>query len=108
MTGFELTEDQRLFVTHVEQIAHTRLMPLLASAPHGRVNRPLLAAMGRHGLLRRLFADDGSVGRRAAAAMDLCLLRESLAAISPAAETVLALQGLGGCPFLCYRVRGGR
>ena len=37
---------------------------------------------------------------REAAAMDLCLLRESLATVSTEAETALALQGLGTYPVL--------
>ena len=37
---------------------------------------------------------------RQAAALDLCLLRETIAAVSPEAETALALQGLGGYPIL--------
>jgi alkylation response protein AidB-like acyl-CoA dehydrogenase len=34
------------------------------------------------------------------AALDLCLLRESIAQVCPEAETALALQGLGGYPIL--------
>ena len=37
---------------------------------------------------------------RQAAALDLCLLRETIATVSPEAETALALQGLGGYPIL--------
>jgi alkylation response protein AidB-like acyl-CoA dehydrogenase len=64
----------------------------------GRVNRPLLEAMGRHGLLARLFAG----AERPAAALELCLLRESLAQACTAAETALALQALGSYPFLLF------
>jgi len=56
--------------------------------------------MGSHGLLARLFG--GETAGRTAAAMDLCLLRETLAAISTEAETALALQGLGSYPFLLF------
>lgn len=57
----------------------------------GRVNRPLLAALGELGLLERVFASG---------ALELCLLRESLAYGCTEAETALALQGLGAYPVL--------
>ncbi|MFI6287593.1 acyl-CoA dehydrogenase family protein [Streptomyces sp. NPDC051018] len=58
----------------------------------GRVNRALLAALAELGLLKRLF--DG------AGALELCLLRESLAHGCTEAETALALQGLGTFPVV--------
>jgi acyl-CoA dehydrogenase len=98
---FHLTAEQTEFCRRVREIARDELAPLAESAPPGQVNRPLLRAMGRHGLLGRLFpgAADGRAGAQAAA-MDLCLLRESLAQISTEAETALALQGLGTYPIL--------
>jgi len=51
--------------------------------------------MGSLGLLSRLFPGPGE-----STAMDLCLLRESLARQSTEAETALALQGLGAYPIL--------
>ncbi|WP_037604807.1 acyl-CoA dehydrogenase family protein [Streptacidiphilus rugosus] len=82
---------------------------LLPEGRSPRVNRPLLEEMGRLGLLARLFPGVGAGGAsgseaggglRQAAAMDLCLLRESLAQVSTEAETALALQGLGAYPVL--------
>ncbi len=65
------------------------------------MNRELIKAMGSLGLLARLFpAIGGASVSREAAAMDLCLLRESLASQSTEAETALALQGLGAYPIL--------
>ena len=66
---------------------------------HGAVNRPLVAALGEPGCCA------GSSGRarrapRDAAAMQLCLLRETLATVNTEAETALALQGLGSYPIL--------
>jgi alkylation response protein AidB-like acyl-CoA dehydrogenase len=55
----------------------------------GRVNRRLLVELGRLGLLGRLFTSG---------ALDLCLMRESLAQVCTEAETALALQGLGAHP----------
>lgn len=76
-------------------------MPLTASTDSvGQVNRPLLAEMGRLGLLRDLFGGQPGEPPRDAAAMQLCLLRETIAAASPEAETALALQGLGSYPIL--------
>lgn len=50
---------------------------------------PLVAALGELGLLKRLFTSG---------ALDLCLMRESLAYGCTEAETALALQGLGAHP----------
>ena len=60
----------------------------------------MLAALGKQGLLRGLFGGRPDEPVRDAAAMQLCLLRESLAQISGEAETALALQGLGSYPIL--------
>ena len=96
---FRLTPAQSAFCAQVRTLAETDLAPLAAAGAPGRVNRPLLAAMGRHGLLARLFPG-GADGRAEAAALDLCLLRESLAQVSTEAETALALQGLGTYPVV--------
>jgi alkylation response protein AidB-like acyl-CoA dehydrogenase len=58
--------------------------------------------MGKHGLLGRLFGSSG----RSAAAMELCLLRETLATVCTEAETALALQALGSYPFLLFGTEG--
>ncbi|UQS27943.1 acyl-CoA dehydrogenase family protein [Amycolatopsis thermalba] len=64
----------------------------------GRVDRALVQALGERGLLRGLFGPgDPPSG---AAALRLCLLRETIAQISTEAETALALQGLGSYPIL--------
>ena len=126
---FRLTAEQAAFCARVRDVAAAELVPLVEAATPGRVNRPLLLALGRTGLLGRLFpgagagatsgpgsapgsgADtvgsgvspgaSGGGGRRpGAAALDLCLLRESLAQVSTEAETALALQGLGTYPLI--------
>jgi len=95
VTGFTLSAEQERLVAGVRALAAGELRPLAEAGEPGRVNRPLLLAMGRHGLLARLFPAGGRV-----AAMDLCLLRETLAQVSTEAETALALQGLGAYPIL--------
>jgi alkylation response protein AidB-like acyl-CoA dehydrogenase len=97
--GFRLTREEQDYAASVRELAEARLVPLLG-APQGRVNRPLVAAMGKHGLLRGLFGGATSEPARDAAAFQLCLLRESLAQVSGEAETALALQGLGSYPIL--------
>ncbi|MGI9092111.1 MAG: acyl-CoA dehydrogenase family protein [Mycobacteriales bacterium] len=72
----------------------TELAPIAAAGEPGRVNRPLVRALGAIGLLRQVFPDDAEP--RAAT---LCLLREGLAYGCTEAETALALQGLGGFPI---------
>ncbi|MDA2893268.1 acyl-CoA dehydrogenase family protein [Mycolicibacterium sp. BiH015] len=96
MDAYALTAEQQQLVDDVRAVS-IELKSVADAAPHGRVNRDLLLHMGKRGLLARLFATDGS---SKAAAMDLCLLRESLATVSTQAETALALQGLGSYPFL--------
>ena len=99
---YALDDAQQAFVEHVREIAGTHLLGVPAT--EGRVNRPLLQEMGKHGLLRGLFggsADDAlDLSSGDAAAMQLCLLRETLAQVSTEAETALALQGLGSYPIL--------
>jgi len=102
MTSFGLTAAQQEFAAQVRGYAAAELRPLAEAGQPGRVNPELLAAMGRLGLLARLFpgAAAGEPSSRDASAMDLCLLRESLATQSTEAETALALQGLGSYPVL--------
>lgn len=98
-TGFQLSNDQREQADRVRRLATDELLPL-AGTTDGRVNRPLLLAMGRLGLLRGLFGGAPDEPPRDAAAMQLCLLRESIAQVSGEAETALALQGLGSYPIM--------
>ncbi|TCO44683.1 acyl-CoA dehydrogenase family protein [Actinocrispum wychmicini] len=85
-----LTPLEQTFADEVKAMAAASLVPM-PSTP-GRVNRDLLKTMAGLGLLPRLFRD--------ASALDLCLLRESLASQSTEAETALALQGLGSYPII--------
>ena len=101
MAAFALTADQRAFAAEVRSLGARELAPLAEAAEPGRVNRELIKAMGRFGLLARLFPGVASgQPSREAPATDLCLLRESLATQSTEAETALALQGLGSYPVL--------
>jgi alkylation response protein AidB-like acyl-CoA dehydrogenase len=101
MAGFALSEEQREFVGWVREIAESELLRYAGPGTPGPVNRELLRVMGEAGLLGRLYGQDHADGDPArAAAMELCLLRETLAAVSTEAETALALQGLGSYPIL--------
>lgn len=91
MTGFALGVDQEEWCGQLRALAARRLRPLAEKGEPGRVNRPLLAALGEEGLLERVFVSG---------ALELCLLRESLAYGCTEAETALALQGLGAYPVL--------
>jgi alkylation response protein AidB-like acyl-CoA dehydrogenase len=73
------------------RLGHEVFAPIAATGKPGRLNRPLVRALGEQGLLELVFA--GS-------AVELCELREGLAHGSTEAETALALQGLGGYPIL--------
>jgi len=102
MSAFALTEQQAELVRLVRDIATSKLSALTHQGVPGTVNRPLIKALGEHGLLRRLFAVEGQAVSGTAAAFDLCLLRETLASVNTEAETALALQGLGSYPFLLF------
>ncbi|MFF5436410.1 acyl-CoA dehydrogenase family protein [Streptomyces achromogenes] len=89
MSAFALAPKQAAWCAELRALAAGRLRPLADRGAPGRVDRPLLAELGRLGLLSRLFTSG---------AMELCLLRESLAQGCTEAETALALQGLGAHP----------
>ncbi|WFB06953.1 acyl-CoA dehydrogenase family protein [Streptomyces sp. LX-29] len=92
---FALDPAQRRWCGELRALAAERLRPLAERSEPGRVNRPLVEALGELGLLARLLPADGSVH-----ALTLCLLRESLARECTEAETALALQGLGAHPLV--------
>ena len=89
MPAFSLEPAQAAWCAELRDLAADRLRPLAEKGEPGRVNRALLAELARQGLLARLFT---------AGALDLCLMRESLAQACTEAETALALQGLGAHP----------
>ena len=99
--AFALDPAQERLVEEVRALAREELAPLAAAGRPGRVNRALVAALGDHGLLPRLFPRElGGSADGPAPAMTLCLLREALARESTEAETALALQALGAYPIL--------
>ncbi|MGW1816726.1 acyl-CoA dehydrogenase family protein [Streptomyces sp. NPDC002125] len=89
MTAFSLDPGQTAWCEELYALARDELRPLAEKGEPGRVNRPLVSALGGFGLLDRLLGSG---------ALDLCLLRESLARGCTEAETALALQGLGAGP----------
>ncbi|MCD9872968.1 acyl-CoA dehydrogenase family protein [Streptomyces guryensis] len=96
MPVFSLDPAQTAWCAELRALAADRLRPLVEKAEEvepGHVNRPLVAELGRLGLLERLFTSG---------ALDLCLMRESLAYACTEAETALALQGLGAHPVHAY------
>jgi acyl-CoA dehydrogenase len=95
MALYSLTREQKQLLQETRRIGREVLAPIAAGGQPGRLNRPLVKALGDEGLLPRLFPENGAVS-----AMDLCLLREALAQESTEAETALALQGLGAYPIL--------
>ncbi|MFF4032721.1 acyl-CoA dehydrogenase family protein [Streptomyces sviceus] len=89
MPAFSLEPSQTARCAELRALAAERLRPLAEKGEPGQVNRPLVAELGRLGLLERLFTSG---------ALDLCLMRESLAYACTEGETALALQGLGAHP----------
>ncbi|MFE1251240.1 acyl-CoA dehydrogenase family protein [Streptomyces sp. NPDC058735] len=99
MTAFSLEPAQLAWCADLRALAADRFRPLADRGEPGRVNRPLVAELGRTGLLGRLFTSG---------ALDLCLMRESLAYGCTEAETALALQGLGAHPVHAHGTRAQR
>jgi alkylation response protein AidB-like acyl-CoA dehydrogenase len=99
MTAFSLEPAQLAWCAELRALAAERLRPLADKGEPGRVNRALVAELGSLGLLRRLFTSG---------ALDLCLMRESLAYACTEAETALALQGLGAHPVHAYGTQAQR
>ena len=98
-----LDDAQRALLAETAAVAHGPLQDVVHSdppAPHGRVNRPLVAALAEHGFLGRLFARGPEGWRPDVSALDLCLIREGLARGCTEAETAFAVQGLGTFPIL--------
>ncbi len=93
MPAFSLDPSQTAWCAELRALAAERLRPLAQKGEPGHVNRPLVAELGQLGLLKRLFTSG---------AVDLCLMRESLAYACTEAETALALQGLGAYPVHAY------
>ncbi|QER86517.1 acyl-CoA dehydrogenase family protein [Streptomyces tendae] len=89
MTAFSLEPAQLARCAELRDLGAERLRPLAEKGEAGRVNRALVAELGALGLLARLFTSG---------ALELCLMRESLARTCTEAETALALQGLGAHP----------
>ncbi|MFE2630632.1 acyl-CoA dehydrogenase family protein [Streptomyces sp. NPDC059374] len=89
MPAFSLDPPQTAWCAELRTLAAERLRPLAEKGEPGHVNRALVAELGQLGLLERLFTSG---------AVDLCLMRESLAYACTEAETALALQGLGAHP----------
>ncbi|MFE4575433.1 acyl-CoA dehydrogenase family protein [Streptomyces chartreusis] len=99
MPAFSLDPSQTAWCAELRDLAAERLRPLADKGEPGHVNRPLVAELGRLGLLERLFTSG---------AFDLCLMRESLAYACTEAETALALQGLGAHPVHAHGTRAQR
>ena len=90
-----LSEAERELFERARALADEVFAPLASEGEPGRVNRPLLRALGDKALLARVLPAEGE-----GSAIELCLLREGLAHGCTEAETALALQGLGGYPIL--------
>lgn len=99
MTAFSLEPAQLAWCAELRTLAAERLHPLADKGEPGHVNRALVAELGSLGLLGRLFTSG---------ALDLCLMRESLAYACTEAETALALQGLGAHPVHAYGTEAQR
>ena len=101
-TAFQLTEDQGALLREARRLGGSDLKQASDTGEPGRVNRNLLGALARSGLLPRLFPSSAGGTRpdESVSALELCVLREGLAIECTDAETALAMQGLGGYVLL--------
>lgn len=90
-----MADEHRAKLEETRRLASEELASLAMNGEPGRVNRPLIKALGGFGVLPQIFPSDGTVS-----ATTLCLLREGLAGGSTDAETAFALQGLGAYPIV--------
>jgi len=99
--AFALTPEQQRLIEETRQRARDVLAPISREGEPGRVNRNLVRALAEQGLLPRLFPKRAGGAREGdVSALELCLIRESLAQGSTEAETAFAMQGLGAYPIL--------
>ena len=85
----------------MKRLATEKLSGIAEDGDPGKLNRPLISALGKEEVLPRIFPEElGGSGTGAASATTLCLIREGLAQGSTAAETAFALQGLGAYPII--------
>lgn len=94
-TYAHLTAVHRDLLARSETLARDILAPIAHSGEPGRVNRELVAALSKHGLVPEVLERGREIP-----ALNLCLVREGLARYSTQAETAFALQGLGAHPIL--------
>jgi acyl-CoA dehydrogenase len=97
-TAFALSPAQRALAHEVRQLAGTELRAVAETRQPGEVNRDLIKAMGRLGLLARLFPGPAARGTRTVPATELCLLWEALATECTGAAMALIMQGVGTHP----------
>ncbi len=96
---FHLSEDELALLAGARRVAEESLEPIARAGTEGRVNRKLVRALASEGFLSRLEPEDPVLGG-GPSALELCLVREGLAAGCTEAETAFALQGLGSHPIL--------
>ena len=98
---FELPATSKELLERAREVAGAELQPIAEVGAPGESNRELLGTLAEHDLLPRLFpASLGGSQDGAVSALELCALREGLAQRCTAAETALALQGLGAYPIV--------
>jgi acyl-CoA dehydrogenase len=101
MSSFKLSDEHERLIKRAREVVRSDLVRVAGAGEAHRVNRPLLRALADAGLLPRLFPRRaGGTHEDDVSALELCVLREAIAAESTEAESALALQGLGSYPVL--------
>lgn len=94
-TYSHLSPEHVELLQRIETLSAEVLRTVARGGTAERVNRPLVRALGDHGLLEQVL---GGAGEHRA--LELCLIREALARHCTEAETAFAVQGLGSHPIL--------
>jgi acyl-CoA dehydrogenase len=96
-----LPNGRATLLTATRELTRDVLAPIAAAAVPGRVSREVVAALGEHGVMPRIFPrEHGGSADGPPTATELCVLREAMASESPTVETTFAVQGLGSHPIL--------
>lgn len=96
-----MPDAERELLHEMKRLAAEKLSAIAHQGDPGKLNRGLISALGKDGVLPRIFPEElGGSGTGAASATTLCLIREGLAQGSTTAETAFALQGLGAYPIV--------
>lgn len=100
---FRMSEDQKKFITEIEEICKSTLIPIQEEFGEQDVlSFEMVKALADNGFYKRHIPEKygGSNQSEEASSTDLCIIREELARLCPLAESTYSVTGLGSYPIL--------